>query len=694
MPERDVLQQTSKHKDDSALLNLEVQIAEHKEHDRQESVLGQLLRALWGRPEQLTVESAQRYMDLAKKQAHRNSGRLRAAIADASSFLIEADRQSLTMSDEAAESAAGFIKSTALFIPGKSGFLLSGAAWGVDELRGGQSLDAAAAQMFLGAVKGSLLKASSLSLGKTSLSASWQGIGLGISSRFIDGALSPCSYTDVRTGKSDFLGGLASVWRTSVDREKIASDLFAGITGQAIAGGACRLAPGLIAKVSSLSGVMTGVSFGMSCGAAAEITNEQSSSGQLDVMRICQHAAVQGLQDGLSARLGRAFGLSETSLAGSVHASRARGSEASPSSIESAKEKFDFGAPEVFLPKDVAPAERRLQRARGQLMQAFGQVSDLKTIGGTAEWMTALEKRAAEQGVAARSLACGYREIATLLDTRQSPEQLKLNAVLCQQILKQAAYPYLINQGDYKTCQVAALEFRTYLRNPGQAMHLVAEVARTGNYRCADGDGSPIVIDRQSLLPLPLSEDPYKGEYRSYASQIFQLTAANVFWQRMNRTEDYKWVPRGAIRYEHWAAGPDLCYERLVDYSGSRPHKIDTSPCLSVQNLEEINAHITGRLEYFALGREQTEQSLRAILLERQRAGVLPLVMSVHSGNPPFQTAQAAAAGRKGAWHAIAITHFESGRDHVFVFNPWGWTRQRDGLSLKDLSRATYSPKV
>jgi hypothetical protein len=140
------------------------------------------------------------------------------------------------------------------------------------------------------------------------------------------------------------------------------------------------------------------------------------------------------------------------------------------------------------------------------------------------------------------------------------------------QTMVQAGDPYIVVQGSHNTCAMAQLEFSTFMKNPDEASRLVNEVMRTGKYKTVDG--STIKIDPLSLRPedasLELnhvrSEQNYS--YRSYVSQIFQTTAANIHWQRRVALPDGTPVKPGSVKYH--IEYPDS-YDQNGNYIGKQP---------------------------------------------------------------------------------------------------------------------------
>ncbi len=120
------------------------------------------------------------------------------------------------------------------------------------------------------------------------------------------------------------------------------------------------------------------------------------------------------------------------------------------------------------------------------------------------------------------------------------------------QMALQAADPTSINQAHHPTCALASLEVISYYRYPELATSLVQQVLRTGKFIAADG--TVIRIDPFSLAAefgaIDYSHANHYSNQRSYASQVFQTTAANLYWQTTTIAPSGRIVKPGSLRYE------------------------------------------------------------------------------------------------------------------------------------------------
>jgi len=347
-------------------------------------------------------------------------------------------------------------------------------------------------------------------------------------------------------------------------------------------------------------------------------------------------------------------------------------------------------------------------------------------------------ERAARQGLSQEQIAETYEQISRLLDTPGEQPVTQTDRIkLAQEVMHAAAHPTECDQGYHHTCSVASLEVRTYARDPAAAARLVADVATTGEFKTADG--SMIKIDSNSLQrDFEAGKSDHTTGDRNYASQIFQVTAANIYWQRQDKRPydqigllegigmifgltDGNKIDKGSIHYEQCAPVPGMhppgTGERLVDYSRNPPQLVVDSngdpvdfPDLTSDDITDVSNQITGKKERDITIRNKERiggdssirvgsvQDLEDALASAKDKRRLPIIISVHTGNQPFFSDSGAdAAGGSGDWHAVNITDYDAASGLVSVDNQWGTNNDRltgdRRISSADLYKATSSPK-
>lgn len=171
------------------------------------------------------------------------------------------------------------------------------------------------------------------------------------------------------------------------------------------------------------------------------------------------------------------------------------------------------------------------------------------------------------------------------------------------------ADPDTITQFAHPTCALASLEVTAYTRAPEEATKLVSDVLKTGKFTTADG--TEVRVDPFSLQPelgslkiddVALNKHWNPTQYRSYASQIFQTTAANIYWQTRTVNPDGESVPAGSLRYE-LRFDPDKGADStpvgyVVDYSSGSQPKFWEADGYHQDQIKEISNLISDKINF------------------------------------------------------------------------------------------------
>ncbi|HEY9869116.1 MAG TPA: hypothetical protein V6D08_08110 [Candidatus Obscuribacterales bacterium] len=344
-----------------------------------------------------------------------------------------------------------------------------------------------------------------------------------------------------------------------------------------------------------------------------------------------------------------------------------------------------------------------VRAGRAELLElAAAALKKEKDIDRLRADMETFERRAANDGLSPQEVAETYRQAGRLLKAPDSaPVPVAERARIAQQIIHQAAQPVSIDQGDHNTCNTAALEVRIYTRFPSKAARLVADIA-TAN-RFITKDGTAVTLHPESLKPDEESKHhPVSDGKRSLASQIFQITAANVHWFRAERDFYDNPVPRGTIGFAQFPKMRGNRFntngqyfdtgERLIDVNVSPPVARMSDPGIRVRYLFGINEQITGVgetgfiVENAMLAARDTvhvssPEELKEAIVAIKSAGGLPAILRVHAANPPFNKAG-------GNWHMVNVTDIDPASDKVRISNQWGKSSDLT-VKVKDLYQAT-----
>jgi hypothetical protein len=239
---------------------------------------------------------------------------------------------------------------------------------------------------------------------------------------------------------------------------------------------------------------------------------------------------------------------------------------------------------------------------------------------------------------------------------------------------------------------VAALESRLYSRNPSDAVRVVADVALSGKFVTADG----------TTVRLHSLEPDYEGRitngakgfsFRNFGSQLFQMTAANIYWSGQSIAMDGSAVGKGNIQFAHALDKSRESY--FLDISQKPPRKlpsltrVNDVAGLSTTQLADINEQIVGRRDpLFALTMGGSSDRgdivaitgpahLRAVLLQAGREERFPIVISINTQTPAFKNDSTAGGGVSG--HALTIVNYDATRDTVWVDNQWDDAKDHSG---------------
>ncbi len=321
--------------------------------------------------------------------------------------------------------------------------------------------------------------------------------------------------------------------------------------------------------------------------------------------------------------------------------------------------------------------------------------------------MVTFEERAKKDGLAHADVAVTYREIQRLTNaTGETPLTSLERNHLAQQVLHQAAVPTSIDQGTHNTCNITTVEARCYTRTPAQAARLVADVALTGEYRSTH-DGTLVKQDPKAHTQSKVWPTPDGA--RSHASEIFQVTATNLYYVKHNALHGTN------LRYEQVDPNPGDKGdngERLWDGNKEVPDGkggFDRTPSLSEGRLTVISNEISARPEddvtlasakwYSGTAENVTKieskEDLATKLKYLKEHGQLPVIVRVNTTAEPFYTdsGQGAAGGSGGA-HVVTITDFDEKTNSVTIDNQWG-TGSDHGkdkpIAIKDLFTSMQS---
>lgn len=279
-----------------------------------------------------------------------------------------------------------------------------------------------------------------------------------------------------------------------------------------------------------------------------------------------------------------------------------------------------------------------------------------------------------------------YEQVNKLLNSNQNAILSKEEILdIAEQIIHQAAYPNQVRQGQANTCSVASIESRIYARYPSAAAKFVVEAATGGAVELANG--SRVLLPQESLSADNQSSSYSRddGYYRSHASQIFQLSAVNSYYDQINKSSNgntlirYEitnpaWVDDSGERLYDYADSPDYSKSSLVQYLGN-------SPEIPLDKLEELSNLISGKAESgFVLADESVEvvtgnfssaNDLSEKLARLKQEEKLPVIVWVDATNAPFSEESMAGEEEEAGSHVLTISDYEKRSKLIYADNQW-----------------------
>ncbi len=360
------------------------------------------------------------------------------------------------------------------------------------------------------------------------------------------------------------------------------------------------------------------------------------------------------------------------------------------------------------------------------------------------EFMRDFEARADARGLSQEEKALTYHHINRMISAgAEAPISQQDRLFLAQQVLDQSARPHNIDQGLNNTCNVTTIENRIFTRNPSEAARLISDVTTTGRYITADGTvvdlsrvPGALAPDSEASLGLWQGFDAAGNRdirldgRRTWTSQLFETTAANVKWAR---SSDFNLQPGEVILYEKPfgpVPGSSDTGERLYKYKASEDgtvirEELAQQPHIMDYELTDINNQIVGGHDQHFVIRNgaydstgikagdvamvNSEQEFQQLLLNMHAQALrdpasnpFPAVLYVDVRHEPFRRFFGAAdAGGNGGAHVINIQGIlvdpTTGKYYVEVTNQWGSASNHLGanaIPLDVLYNATkpYTP--
>jgi len=269
--------------------------------------------------------------------------------------LAEADHNAMASEATIDGYGAGMLKTAGLFMPGKTGYALSAAAYAADSFKPNQSLGLAAVDAGLGLAKGLALKGSFELIGKGNYNVAVKGVSMGLASRAAELTLSRQTYLDAKTGDYSAALGAQRTLGGMFDPASMASDV---VTFGLAYGALGKLGATGALKNKFVATVATSGVFGISSGSVEEIRRQQAAHEDFDLGKVVNHAFWTGVTDMVAAAPG---GIVNASMAPKIEARTVANAGAGTTANVAGTDGTDAAAqPASGLEQGAEQTERRI----------------------------------------------------------------------------------------------------------------------------------------------------------------------------------------------------------------------------------------------------------------------------------------------------------------------------------------------
>jgi hypothetical protein len=284
-----------------ALVNLRDELQAHKDHEKSQSYLGTLFSSFnssYG-SSAAELQTAARNLEDAKKRGDKDALR---RYTEQAEQLVEADRKTLNTQSEINHYAGSFAKGVGLFARGPWALAATVATYGLDQAKPGDTLSNQFKDGVLGSSKGLLMKGTFDYLGNKGLGVAAKGITMGVSSRFLDEALTRQTY--IKDGEFNLSHGLKRVGGSTLNVENAVADAVLFTVAHGTVGKLNSVTANAIERSPFLKNMATGTTFGASSGAMGELVRQHDAGEKLDLSKVFMRAGLQATVDGLAAAPG------------------------------------------------------------------------------------------------------------------------------------------------------------------------------------------------------------------------------------------------------------------------------------------------------------------------------------------------------------------------------------------------------
>lgn len=231
------------------------------------------------------------------QEANDHRSYLQQAIGDVASVCTSNTK----IQSEVSYYGANFLKTAALFMPGKVGLAGTVVLSAIDQASAGSDAKGQVIDLVLGGIKGAGMRGVMHMMGSERLpeflsSPAAKGVAFGFANRSLDTALNRGSYFDNNSNFSTTtLGG--NFVNNVLNPKALISDAATFTIAHGLFTGVSRLNPALFERSPVARTVATSATFGISGGATNEIERQQNAHEKFDITKVMGRALLQGTID-------------------------------------------------------------------------------------------------------------------------------------------------------------------------------------------------------------------------------------------------------------------------------------------------------------------------------------------------------------------------------------------------------------
>ncbi|MBS1998620.1 MAG: hypothetical protein JSS86_19985 [Cyanobacteria bacterium SZAS LIN-2] len=230
-----------------------------------------------------------------------------ARLAANAKTVVEADQAALKSRSEIAGIGSGTVQAVGLFMAGRRGYLVAGAAAALDAIKpsSSDSMGEQLTDIGLGITRVTALKGAYSAASKFNLGMATTAVGLGVGSRITDLALNRKTYLDAATGTYDAGLGLNRVVAGATDAGALTSDIVSLVVARGALGKLNQATDGALTNNKALSNMAVGAVFGLSKGSSDEVIR-QSREGVFEPGKFLSHTLTSGATSLIGSAIGGA----------------------------------------------------------------------------------------------------------------------------------------------------------------------------------------------------------------------------------------------------------------------------------------------------------------------------------------------------------------------------------------------------